>query len=199
MSGTVDSPILVGDSPVQSPVKVLPGHQFGNNGDPKPRQPSTAVPSGGKCQCLSRGGHIVFTHSTSEASTSITVTGGAQESSSLPPQPPPLVHCPLLFFHMERPFDLTFVRGNMIVCRGCHQFEPVYLPLDLCVGHKEWQRSIDACRGQYSNVYCYCNVACTQSHCPRFTSQMLQIPSSVAVQLVPVHTEYNLKHMHGRQ
>ena len=28
MSGTIDSPIILSDSPVQSPVKVLPGDQF---------------------------------------------------------------------------------------------------------------------------------------------------------------------------
>ena len=185
-------PILVEDSPVQSPVKVFPGHQFANDGDPQPCQPSAALPKGGK-YCQSRGGHVVLTHSTSEASTSITVTGGAQESSFLPPRPPPLVHCPRLSFHMESPCDVTPVRGNMSQCRECRQFGHVYLPLDLCVGHKAY--GIDPCRGQYGNVQCCCNVTCTQSCCP---SQMLQIPSSVAVKLVPVHAEYILKDMQGR-
>lgn len=54
---------------------------------------STAVPTVGKHCQSQRGGHVVLTHST--------VTGGTQESSFLPPQLPPLLHCPSLSPQLE--------------------------------------------------------------------------------------------------
>ena len=166
---------------------------------------SIALPSVGKHHQCQQGGHVVLTHSTSEASTSITVTGGqgTQESCFLPPQPPPLVHCSSLSPLLESPFELAFVRGNISVCRGCRQkyHKPACPPSDLCVRHKEWQRFVDPCgeqQSRYGNVYYHCNVACIQSRCPEFTPKMLNIPSLMTVQLLPSHTEYILKHMSGR-
>ena len=69
------------------------------------------------------------------ASISINVTGGTQASSFLPPQPPPLEHCPSLSPQSEIPFELTFVRGNISACRGyCQKYRKPVCPL--CVRAK---------------------------------------------------------------
>ena len=150
-----------------------------------------------------QGGSVEVTHTAAGASTRITVTGGTQESSCLPPLPPPLVHYPSLSPQSDSPFELAFVSGHISVCRGCRQRypKPPYSPMDLCVRHKEWQRFVEPCGDQqshYGNVYYHCNVPCIQSRCPDFRPQMLDIHSTIAMQLSPVRTEYLIKQMPGR-
>ena len=151
-----------------------------------------------------QGGSVELMHTASGASTRITVTGGTQESSHLPPLPPPLVHCPsALSPQPSSPFELAFIRGNISVCRGCRQRypKPAFPPMDICVRHKEWQNFVDPCGDQqsrYGNVYYHCNIPCIQSRCPEFQPQMLDIPSMIAMQLLPVHTDYLIKQMPGK-
>ena len=64
-------------------------------------------------QPLPEGGSVELTHTAAGASLRITVTGGTQESSRLPPLPPPLVHCPSLSPRSDSPFELAFVSGNI--------------------------------------------------------------------------------------
>ena len=59
--------------------------------------------------------------------------------------------------------------------------------MDLCVRHKEWQKFVDPCGDQqsrYRNVYYHCNIPCIQSRWPDFQPQMLDIHSTIAMQLL---------------
>ena len=173
---------------------------YGCGGD---SQSSIPMSSAGRHHHSQQGGRVELTHSEAGTSTRLTVTGGTQESSFLPALPPPLVHFPSVSPQIDSPFELAFISGNISVCRGCRQkyHKPPRPPTDLCVRHKEWQKFVDPCGDQqsrYGDVYYHCNVACVQSRCPEFTPEMLQIASTMAIQLLPVHTEYILKQMPGK-
>ena len=118
--------------------------------------------------------------------------------------PPPLVHCPTAVTPpSSSSFELAFITGNISVCRGCRQkyTKPAQPPMDLCVRHKEWQKFIDPCGDQqsrYGNVYYHCNVPCIRSRCPEFEPAQLEIPTRIAMQLSPLHTEYLIKQMPGK-
>ena len=61
-----------------------------------------------------QGGSVELTHTAAGASTRITVTGGTQESSCLPPLPPPLVHCPSLSPQSDSPFELALLVETLV-------------------------------------------------------------------------------------
>ena len=117
---------------------------------------------------------------------------------SVPSCPPPLVHVSSqnMSPHTTKPFELSFISGNISVCYGCRQkyAKPCGPPNDLCVKHKEWREYFPPGsampQSRYGNCYYHCNVPCIQAKCPYFQAHMLRIPPTVAVQLLPVHTEY---------
>ena len=87
--------------------------------------------------------------------------------------------------------------GNIIsVCYGCRQKypKPSSPTNDICVRHKEWHEYFPAgsstSSSRYGNVYYHCNVLCIQAKCPFFQSSMLVITAQIAVQLLPIRTEY---------
>ena len=123
-------------------------------------------------------------------------------SNSMPIHPPPLIHfTPQSPSPTSEPFLLCFISGNISVCYGCRQKypKPCVPPNDLCVQHKEWREFFPPGSGtaqaRFGNVYYHCNVPCIQARCPFFSSRLLQIPALVAVQLLPVHTEFLAAHM----
>ena len=155
-----------------------------------------------ECSVSLQGGGIEFSHS--KRGTKLNVSGGRQESSTagLPLLPPPLVHCPLSQ-DLESPFELAFISGNISICRGCRQkyTKPVTPPLDLCIRHKEWQEFLGPLgtpQTRYGNVYYHCNIPCVRSRNPEFEPTMLRVHPSIAMQLMPVHTEYLASHMPGK-
>ena len=161
----------------------------------------------GMCEYLSlQGGGIEFSHSKSRMK--LNVSEGRQESrstSALPLAPPPLVHCPTTPTspHLQSPFELAFISGNIRVCRGCKQkyTKPTSPPLDLCVRQKEWQEYLGPLgtpQTRYGNVYYHCNIPCIRSRNPDFEPTMLSVHPSITMQLMPVHTEYLSSHMPGR-
>jgi len=99
------------------------------------------------------------------------------------------------------------ITGNIRVCRGCQQkySKPALPPHNLCVQHKEWQSfgTMDNRQARFGNVYFHCNLSCVNLPCvkavwPSFSLEMLHIPPSVVVQLLPVHTELIRRQMPGR-
>ena len=151
-----------------------------------------------ECNVSLQGGAVEFSHSNS--GTKLNVSGGRQETSGLPLLPQPLVHCPA---SPESPFELAFISGNISVCRGCRQkyTKPVTAPLDLCIRHKEWLEFLGPLgtpQTRYGNGYYHCNLPCVKSRNPEFEPTMLRIHPSIAMQLMPVHTEYLATHMPGR-
>lgn len=122
--------------------------------------------------------------------------------NNMPIAPSPLIRCASTSPDTS-PFTLTFITGNIRVCRGCRQkySKPALPPLDLCVKHQEWQEFTGPSgkpQTRYGNVYYHCNIPCIRARCTDFESSMLQIPPSVLVQLLPVHTHYLSEHMPGR-
>jgi hypothetical protein len=156
-----------------------------------------------ECSVSMQGGGVEFSHS--KRGTKLNVSGGRQESSStagLPLLPPPLVHYPLSQ-DSESPFELAFISGNISVCRGCRQkyTKPVTPPLDLCIRHKEWQEFLGPLgtpQTRYGNVYYHCNIPCIRSRNPEFEPAMLCVHPIIAMQLMPVHTEYLASQMPGK-
>lgn len=166
---------------------------------------SSSTVGAGEYHHNQHSGSVVLTHSSH--GTKLTVMGGKQESSlvsGLPRMPPPLVHCPTAQTPTpSSSFELAFVAGNISVCRGCRQkySKPPVPPMDLCVRHKEWQQFIDSCGNQqnrFGNVYYHCNIPCIRSRCPEFEPSQLEVSSRIAMQLLPMHTEYLIKQMPGR-
>ena len=159
-----------------------------------------------ECSVSLQGGGVEFSHS--KRGTKLNVSGGRQESSStagLPLLPPPLVHYPLSQDSESpfEPFELAFITGNISVCRGCRQryTKPATPPLDLCVRHKEWQEFLGPLgtpQTRYGNVYFHCNIPCIRSRNPEFEPTMLCVHPSIAMQLMPVHTEYLASHVPGK-
>ena len=153
-----------------------------------------------------QGGGVEFSHS--KRGTTLNVSGGRQESRStttLPLIPPPLVHCPVspTSASVQSPFELAFISGNIRVCRGCRQkySKPVSPPLDLCIRHKEWQEYLGPLgtpQTRFGNVYYHCNIPCVRSRNPDFEPSMLLVHPSIAMQLMPIHTEFLTSHMPGR-
>ena len=131
-----------------------------------------------------------------------TATSEGFISDCLPSAPPPLIPCAAVTSPVNSsPFVLTFISGNIRVCRGCRQkyIKPAVPPNDLCVRHQEWQEFTPSCtQRRFGNVYYHCNVACILSRCPWFLPSSLVIPTTVLVQLLPVHTAFLQKHMPGR-
>ena len=132
-------------------------------------------------------------------------TSSQSSSSSMPVHPPPLIHLtpqsPSPGSETSEPFVLCFISGNISVCYGCRQKypKPCVPPNDLCVRHKEWREFFPpgsaTAQARFGNVYYHCNVPCIQARCPFFSSNLLQIPALMAVQLLPVHTEYLAAYM----
>ena len=151
-----------------------------------------------QCSVSLQGGAVEFSHS--KSGTKLNVSGGRQETSGLPLLPPPLIHCPS---SPKSLFELAFISGNVSVCRGCRQKypKPANAPLDLCIRHKEWQEFLGPLgtpQTRYGNMYYHCNVPCVKSRNPEFEPAMLQVHPSIAMQLMPIHTEYLSTHMPGR-
>ena len=95
-------------------------------------------------------------------------------------------------------FPATFM------CRGCRQrfVKPPLPPDDLCVRHQEWQEFTpvggSCLQHRYGNVYYHCNLPCILARCANFSPSDLEIPISVLVRLLPIHTAFIQKHMPGR-
>lgn len=147
--------------------------------------------------------------SSSMTQTKVSVAGGASVNigpqsftSMLPLSPPPLIHASPEGSTETSPFILTFITGNIRVCRGCRQkyAKPAMPPNNLCVRHKEWQTfgPADNRQRRFGNVYFHCNTPCIQAVWPHFHPEQLDIPPSMIVQLLPIHTEYIRQHMSGR-
>ena len=125
-------------------------------------------------------------------------------SGTVPSVPPPP---PLIPYYSpggnSGPFTLTFIVGNISICRGCRQkfSKPPRPPNDLCVRHQEWQeftpRGFSTPQRRFGNVYYHCNVPCILARCPQFTADKLQIPPTIIVQMLPVHTQYIQRAMPG--
>ena len=146
------------------------------------------------CRVSLQGGAVEFSHS--KSGTKLNVSGGRQERRGLPLLPPPLVHSPS---SPESQFELAFIAGNISVCRGCRQkyTKPTTPPFDLCIRHKEWQEFLGPLgtpQTRYGNVYYHCNVPCVKSRNPEFQPARLHVHPSIAMQLMPVHTEYLSTH-----
>ena len=126
-----------------------------------------------------------------------------QESSfQLPQEPPPLVRYDCLA--PVTLFELTFVVGNISVCRGCRQRypKPAIPPLDLCIRHKEWQEFIDPSgklQQKFGNVYYHANIPCVQVRWLNFESSWLSVGPPVIAKLTEVHLEYLNRHLPGVQ
>ena len=64
-----------------------------------------------------------------------------------------------------------------------------------CVSNTEWREyfSLDLLHLNQdmatATIY-HCNIPCIRAKCPYFQADMLNIPPRVAVQLLPVHTEF---------
>ena len=128
-------------------------------------------------------------------------TGG--HGVSVPSCPPLLVHVSPQSVSPPsvEPFELCFISGNISVCYGCRQKypKPCVAPNDLCVKHREWREFFPpgsaTPQSRFGNCYYHCNVPCIQAKCPFFKTSMLKISAQVAVQLMPVHTEYLATYM----
>ena len=160
---------------------------------------SSSTVGAGRYHHDQHGGSVVLTHTSQGTSTKLTVMGGKQESShvsGLPQMPPPLVHCPnALIPPSSSSFELDFVAGNISICKRCRQkyTKPAIPPMDLCVRHKEWQQFIDSCgtqQNRFGNVYYHCHIPCIRSRCPEFEPSQLEVSCRIAMQLLPVHTEF---------
>jgi len=94
------------------------------------------------------------------------------------------------------------IKGNIRVCCGCQQkySKPALPPHNLCVRHKEWQSfgPMDNQQTRFGNVYFHCNLPYVEAVWPSFSPEMLHIPPSVVVQLLPAHTELIRRQMPGR-
>jgi len=146
--------------------------------------------------------------SSSVSHTNVSVTGsasvnfGAQAMANvLPSSPPPLIQAPPEISPETSPFTLTFITGNIRVCHGCRQkyHKPALPPHNLCVRHKEWQSfgPIDNQQTRFGNIYFHCNLPCVKAVWPSFSSEMLHIPPSVVVQLLPAYIELIRRQMPG--
>ena len=130
-------------------------------------------------------------------------TGLMSTTSAMPSVPPPLISCNTSPAN-DSPYTLLFISSNIRVCRGCRQrfAKPPLPPHDLCVQHKEWQEFTPvggSCpQHRYGNVYYHCNLPCILARCANFSPGALEIPVSVLVCLLPVHTAFIQKHMPGR-
>ena len=140
--------------------------------------------------------------------TNVSVTGSASVNlgapvitTVLPSLPPPLIEALPETSAETSPFTLAFISGNIRVCRGCRQkyTKPAVPPHNLCVWHKEWQLfgPMDNRQTRFGNVYFHCNLPCIRAVWPNFYPEMLDIPPSVVVQLLPAHTEFIRKQMPG--
>ena len=143
------------------------------------------------------------------AQTKVSVSGGASVNigpqsfmSMLPLSPPPLIHAFPESSPETSPFTLAFITGNIRVRRGCRQkyAKPAMPPNNLCVRHREWQTfgPADDWQKRFGNVYFHYNAPCIQGVWPDFHPEQLDIPLSMIVQLMQVHTEYLRQHMPGR-
>ena len=122
----------------------------------------------------------------------------------MPVHPPPLIHSIPESFrldHTSEPFVLCFISGNISVCYGCRQKypKPCVPPATICVygtknGGSFFLQDQQQLRPDRQCLLS-CNVPCIQARCPFFSSNLLQIPALMAVQLLPVHTEYLAAHM----
>lgn len=135
--------------------------------------------------------------SQSPALTSCHVTGGVDNSSSTVNISLP----PVVSDSSSAPFTLTFIVGNIRVCRGCRQnfIKPASPPQDLCIRHQEWVEfslpGSSSPQTRFGNVYYHCNIPCVQARCPYFRPHMINVPAVTSSKLSPVHREYlsNLK------
>ena len=152
---------------------------------------------------------VSFPCSSSVHHTNVSVSGGASVNlggsamtTVLPSLPPPLIQALPKTSPETSPFTIVFITGNIRICRGCRQkyTKPALPPHNLCVQHKEWQSfgPMDNRQTRFGNVYFHCNLPCIRAVWPSFNPEMLVIPPSVVVQLLPAHTEFIRRQMPGR-
>ena len=160
--------------------------------------------SGPKTWSCLQGGGVSYTCTGAGSNTSLTITGAThmQESSvHLPQEPPPLVRYDCLAPVNE--FELSFVVGNISVCRGCRQRypKPAIPPLNLCIRHKEWQEFLQSGKLQqkFGNVYYHANIPCVQVRWPNFESSWVHVSADVFPELTDVHWNYLNRHLPGVQ
>ena len=148
-------------------------------------------------------GSSFISHSISLPTGQASSRGFVSTNSAMPSVPPPLIPCNTSPAN-DSPFTLAFISGNIRVCRGCRQrfVKPPSPPHDLCVRHQEWQEFTPVGgsfpQHRYGNVYYHCNLPCILARCASFSPDQLDIPVSVLVRLLPVHTAFIRKHMPGR-
>lgn len=189
---------------------ILPLNQSTSQGEPhqEPLNASFACPTSHQIRPQELVS-ISFPCHSSVHHINVSVTGSASVNSGspaminvLPSSPPPLIQALTETSPETSPFTLAFVTGNIRVCRGCRQkySKPALPPHNLCVRHKEWQSfgAVDNRQTRFGNVYFHCNIPCIRAVWPTFHPEMLDIPTSVLVQLMPAHTEYIRRQMPGR-
>ena len=183
----------------------------GRKGGVTPRSKKKSLPSTSRTPLIVHSEFSSSSNSPSSGTTSVsdaapvsalTPTVRPLTSSSVPPFPPPFVPCsPMTSSAEGSPFILSFVTGNIRVCRGCRQkyVKPAQPPIDLCVRHQEWHEFFppgsSCAQMRFGNVYYHCNVPCIKARHPNFHPDMLIIQAIIAAQLLPVHSEYLSAHM----
>jgi len=94
--------------------------------------------------------------------------------------------------HGPNPYTLSFIKGNISMCIGCHnRYTNKQPPNDLCIKHQEWRQftpqGTDSPQSKFSNVYYHCRPECVWLRCPDFVPPQLEVPDEVQEQLSPIH------------
>ena len=94
--------------------------------------------------------------------------------------------------HGPNPYTLSFIKGNISMCIGCHnRYTNKHPPNDLCIKHQEWRQftpyGTDSPQSKFSNVYYHCRPECVWLRCPDFVPPQLEVPDEVQEQLFPIH------------
>ena len=137
------------EGPSYTSVASIPTHSPHVVSTHGPSDADAALP-GTDCESYQESGSSVHLTASDIASHQTTSTQCLSSSTGVPLQafrscapsfPPPLVCCSPTDDPSHSPFVLSFIRGNICVCRGCRQSyaKPALPPMDLCVHHQEWQ------------------------------------------------------------